>query len=190
MQIISGIARGIKLSVPKGNDVRPTSSRTRTALFSSIGDFTGLTVVDLFAGSGSLGLEAASRGAAVVVFIEQSKKHCDFIKENIAKVTKAGVETEFHVVHGDVIRSLSNLRRLVDDVDITFGDPPYPVSDAMFSTVAADPKLAAYTNNQLIWEIPDRCENETAFLMPKLWKMTRIRKFGRTEFRFYSIKND
>lgn len=188
MQVISGVARGIKLSVPKGNDVRPTSSRTRTALFSSLGEFEGLVVVDLFAGSGSLGLEAASRGATVVVFVEQSKKHCDFIRENIEKVKKAGVETEFHVIHGDVLNSLGNLRRLVDHVDITFGDPPYPVSDSMFRAVAADPKLVEFTGNELVWEIPDRCDDEGAFLLPKLWKLKRTRKFGRTEFRFYGIK--
>lgn len=188
MQIISGIARGIKLSVPKGNEVRPTSSRTRTALFSSLGDFDGLTVVDLFAGSGSLGLEAASRGAVSVVFVEQSKKHCDFIRENIEKVKKAGVEAEFHIIHGDVLHSLGNIRRLVDKVDITFGDPPYPVSGTMFSAVTSDPKLTAFEGNELVWEIPDRCDNEAAFLVSKLWKMTRVRKFGRTEFRFYTAK--
>jgi len=157
-------------------------------LFSSLGDFDGLTIVDLFAGSGSLGLESASRGAARVVFIEQSKKHCDFIRENIEKVKKAGVLTEFHVIHGDVVRSLGNIRRLVDTVDITFGDPPYPISDSMFSAVSSDPKLTAFDGNELVWEIPDRCDNESAFLLVKLWKMTGVRKFGRTEFRFYSVK--
>ena len=189
MQIISGIAKGIKISVPKGNEVRPTSSRTRTALFSSIGDFSGLTIVDLFSGSGSLGLEAASRGASIVIFVEQSKKHCEFIAENIAKVTKAGVDTQFHIVHGDVVRSLGNIQRLVDDIDITFSDPPYPISDAMFETVTSDVKFSIYEKNILVWEIPDRSENEAIFMKPKLWKMSKVRKFGRTEFRFYKIKN-
>ena len=189
MQVISGVAKGIKLSVPKGNDVRPTSSRTRTALFSSIGNFADLVVVDLFAGSGSLGLEAASRGCSVVVFVEQSKKHCDYINMNIDKVKKAGVTTEFHVIHGDVTRSLGSLKRLVDRVDLTFADPPYPVSDLMFEAVTADNKFTKFGSNQLIWEVPCRCENETAFLKPKLWRVSKIRKFGRTEFRFYKIKN-
>lgn len=188
MQVISGVAKGIKLSVPRGNDVRPTSARTRTALFSSIGDFTGKVVVDLFAGSGSLGLEAASRGASVVVFVEQSKKHCSFIKQNIEKVTKAGVETEFHVIHGDVSTSLVSLRRLVDNVDVAFSDPPYPVSADMFAVVAADKRFAEFNDMMLVWEIPDRCENDTVFLTSKLWKMAKVRKFGRTEFRFFYVK--
>ena len=188
MQIISGVAKGIKLSVPKGDAVRPTSSRTRTALFSSIGDFTGLTVVDLFAGSGSLGLEAASRGASEVIFIEQSKKHCDYINENIEKVKKSGVQSEFHVIHGDVLKCIGNIHRLTSKVDITFGDPPYPISDTMFGAVASDPKLSAFENNKLIWEVPDRTDNENVFLLPKLWKLSKVRKFGRTEFRFYKVK--
>ena len=70
MNIISGKARRILLTVPKGMAVRPTSVRARKALFDSLGDFSGANVVDLFSGSGSLGLEAASRGAAKVVMVE------------------------------------------------------------------------------------------------------------------------
>ncbi len=189
MQVISGLAKGIKLSVPKGNDVRPTSSRTRTSLFSSINEFNGLTIVDLFAGSGSLGLEAASRGAKKVIFIEQSKKHCKFIEDNIEKVKKAGVETEFHVIHGDATKSLASISRLTDIVNMTFSDPPYPISEEMFGIVTKNKHLAAYSENMLIWEVPDFCENKMVFLKPGLWKVAKTRKFGRTEFLFCKPKS-
>ena len=73
MRIIAGIARGMSLAVPRGGHVRPTSDRVRGAVFSSLGDrVVGATVLDLFAGTGALGLEAASRGANAVMFAESA----------------------------------------------------------------------------------------------------------------------
>ena len=69
MRIISGRAGGIRLSAPAGQSLRPTEDRVKESMFSSLGDLTGSTVVDLFAGTGALGLEALSRGAAQVVLV-------------------------------------------------------------------------------------------------------------------------
>ena len=70
MNIIAGIARGVELSVPDTMQVRPTSGRARKALFDSLGDFSGLHILDLFSGSGALALESASRGAAAITMLE------------------------------------------------------------------------------------------------------------------------
>ena len=71
MNIISGIARGIVIEAPKGLSVRPTSARAKKSLFDSYRDWTGKTVVDLYAGTGAFGLEAASRGAVNIFFVEK-----------------------------------------------------------------------------------------------------------------------
>ncbi|MDB5713761.1 MAG: rRNA ((966)-N(2))-methyltransferase RsmD [Sphingomonadales bacterium] len=90
MRIISGIYRGRPLVAPKGDTTRPTADRTREALFSMLvsrlGDFEGLRVLDLFAGSGALGLEALSRGAASCTFVEQDGEAITALKTNIAKI--------------------------------------------------------------------------------------------------------
>ncbi|MAC11937.1 MAG: 16S rRNA (guanine(966)-N(2))-methyltransferase RsmD, partial [Sphingorhabdus sp.] len=88
MRIISGQYRGRKLAAPKGDATRPTADRTREALFSMLtsrlGSFDDLAVLDLFSGSGALGLEALSRGAASCLFVEQDRAALDALKANIA----------------------------------------------------------------------------------------------------------
>jgi 16S rRNA (guanine966-N2)-methyltransferase len=90
MRVIAGRLRGRPLIAPKGATTRPTADRTREALFSSltsrIGSFDGLTVADLFAGSGALGIEALSRGAASCLFVEQDRAALDALRANLAKL--------------------------------------------------------------------------------------------------------
>ncbi|MEY3905987.1 MAG: hypothetical protein RIR59_810, partial [Pseudomonadota bacterium] len=90
MRIIAGQWRGRPLIAPKGDATRPTADRTREALFSMLvsrlGDFDGLSVADLFAGSGALGLEALSRGAARCLFVEQDRAAIEALRTNIAKL--------------------------------------------------------------------------------------------------------
>src|SRR5580765_298720 len=86
MRVIAGSAGGIRLAVPK-HGVRPTMDRVKAAIFSSLGDaIIGARVLDLFAGSGALGIEALSRGAASVLFVEEDRQSIAAIKKNIAKV--------------------------------------------------------------------------------------------------------
>ena len=94
MRIIGGKAARLELTVPLGIAVRPTTGRAREALFNSLGDFTGAIVYDLCAGSGAMGLEAASRGAAHVVMVEADTTHCRVIENNIAKVRNCGVDSK------------------------------------------------------------------------------------------------
>ena len=121
MRIIAGQWRGRPLVAPKGDATRPTADRTREALFSMltsrIGSFEGLAVADLFAGSGALGLEALSRGAARCLFVEQDKPALDALRANIAKLgaTNADVRAASAIGLGPATAPL----------DLILMDPPY-----------------------------------------------------------------
>lgn len=122
MRIIAGQWRGRKLAAPKGDATRPTADRTRETLFSMLvsrlGDFEGLAVADLFAGSGALGLEALSRGAASCLFVEQDRAALDVIRANIAAL---GARDCARVEVG----SATQLRAAPGPLDLILVDPPY-----------------------------------------------------------------
>ncbi|MGZ4462354.1 MAG: RsmD family RNA methyltransferase, partial [Gaiellaceae bacterium] len=90
MRIIAGSRRGARIRAPRGVDTRPTGDRVREAAFNMIGPLEGASVLDLFAGSGAMGLEALSRGAARVVFIESDQEACRAIKANLEKLRLTG----------------------------------------------------------------------------------------------------
>jgi 16S rRNA (guanine966-N2)-methyltransferase len=119
MRIIAGRWRGRPILAPAGQVTRPTSDRTREALFSMltsrIGSFEGLRVADLFAGSGALGLEALSRGAAHCIFVETDRAAVDAIRRNLAAL---GAE-------GDILTTPAEHARLPGPLDLAFLDPPY-----------------------------------------------------------------
>ncbi|MFL0356306.1 16S rRNA (guanine(966)-N(2))-methyltransferase RsmD [Erythrobacter sp. GH1-10] len=122
MRIIAGEWRGRKLVAPKGEATRPTADRTRETLFSMLtsrlGSFEGLRVADLFAGSGALGLEALSRGAAHCLFVEQDRAALDAIKQNIATLD-ARSRTTVEAI------SVMHLRPAREPYDLILLDPPY-----------------------------------------------------------------
>lgn len=133
MRIIAGAARGRRLTVPRGEAVRPTADRAREALFSSLAPrLPGAHVVDLYAGAGGLGLEARSRGAATVTFIEQARSALDALRHNIEVVGLGGV----HVVAGTLPGAL---RRPVPGApfDLALLDPPYGLDEHAVGAVLA-----------------------------------------------------
>ena len=90
MRIVSGDARGIRLAVPEGGEeIRPTEDRVKESLFSTLGDLTGTSVLDLFSGTGALGLEALSRGASKAVLVERDASHAEIIRKNLVAVKQA-----------------------------------------------------------------------------------------------------
>jgi 16S rRNA (guanine(966)-N(2))-methyltransferase RsmD len=120
MRVITGKARGIQLKTPEGLQTRPTADRVKEALFSIIQfDIPGAKVLDLFGGTGQLGIEALSRGAVSAVFVDAGEKACALIRENL-KRTK--FEQQGRVVRSDY---LDFLRRSRETYDIIFLDPPY-----------------------------------------------------------------
>ena len=126
MRIISGRAGGIRLQAPEGMLVRPTEDRVKESMFGTLGDLQGKTVLDLFAGTGALGLEALSRGAVCVHGFECDAKHCAVITRNIAAVEKSLGNTGGYVLHrGDARMAGRQLQHLAGTVDVILADPPY-----------------------------------------------------------------
>ena len=120
MRVISGKARGVQLKTPEGLTTRPTADRVKEALFSIIQfDIPGARVLDLFGGTGQLGLEALSRGAVSAVFVDAGEPACRIIRENI-KRTKMGSQAT--VVRSDY---MTYLNRCNQQFDFIFLDPPY-----------------------------------------------------------------
>ena len=120
MRVITGKARGIQLKTPDGMQTRPTADRVKEALFSIINfDIPGAAVLDLFGGTGQLGIEALSRGAKSAVFVDAREDACKLIRENL-KRTK--LESDAKVVRSDYMDYLSRSR---EQFDIILLDPPY-----------------------------------------------------------------
>jgi 16S rRNA (guanine(966)-N(2))-methyltransferase RsmD len=123
VRIVAGTARGKKLAAPKGRDVRPTSDRVREALFSSIGErVRDASVLDLFAGSGALGLEALSRGARRATFVERSRRTMAVVRRNARDL---GFVDRARFIEGSALYSLKQLEKEGARFHIVFLDPPY-----------------------------------------------------------------
>lgn len=134
-RIIAGSAGGRRLRTPKGDRTRPTSDRVREALFSAVeswcGSLQGLHVLDLYAGSGAVGLEAASRGATQVLLVESHRPTAQLINDNVRSIAVTGVS-----VRSDPV--LHVLARQPDvRYDVTFIDPPYDLGEDDLGEVLA-----------------------------------------------------
>ena len=120
MRVVAGRLGGRRLLAPPGRDTRPTSDRVREALFSILGPLDGLRVLDLFAGSGALGIEALSRGAAEAVFVERAPRAAAVVRGNLEAL---GLEAA--VVRADARAALRDASARADAYDLVFLDPPY-----------------------------------------------------------------
>jgi 16S rRNA (guanine966-N2)-methyltransferase len=122
VRIIAGSCRGARIFAPKGLDTRPTGDRVREAAFNLIGPVDGASVLDLFAGSGAMGLEALSRGAASALFVESDREACRTIERNLAKLRLTGAT----VLCRDALQVLATAPRTYD---LVLCDPPYDFAD-------------------------------------------------------------
>jgi 16S rRNA (guanine966-N2)-methyltransferase len=120
MRIIAGFYKSRLLKSPKG--IRPTEDRVRKALFDILRDVSGLTFLELFAGSGSVGLEALSQGAQEVVFVENLRQSCLSLEENIKSL---GCSDRVKVICQDALRAIENFCQNGRKFDLIFADPPY-----------------------------------------------------------------
>lgn len=120
MRVIAGAYGGRRLHAPPGADTRPTSDRVREALFSVLGDLTDLQVLDLFAGTGALGIEALSRGAAGCDFVDRAQAAITVIRRNLDEL---GIDAPVH--RRDALRALSDASGRAAAYDLVFLDPPY-----------------------------------------------------------------
>ena len=123
MRVIAGRLGGRRLSAPSGRTTRPTSDRVREAVFSMLGPIDGVSVLDLFAGTGALGIEALSRGAAKALFVERDAAAVAALKGNLDRFELA--EPVVRVRVGDALSALRSARRAGETYDLVFVDPPY-----------------------------------------------------------------
>lgn len=142
MRIIAGTHRGRRIAAPAGDATRPTADRVREAMFSIIGPVEGLDVLDLFAGSGALGLEALSRGAATATLVERARPAVACIRANIAAL---GLEGRARVVARDWRAALSAERAAGRAFGLCLLDPPYTLTDRVVAQLGAllEPLVAA-----------------------------------------------
>ena len=176
-RIIAGEAGGRRLAVPDGRSTRPTSDRTREGLFSSLvatfGSLAGLAVLDLYAGSGAIGLEALSRGAANVLLIESDARAAQVIKRNIAVVDLPGAR----LVRDRVERALRRGPGEGRPRQLVFADPPYSAGDAelteMLLELASQGWLAADAA-----VVIERDARSAAICWPPGYAEDRSRRYG------------
>jgi 16S rRNA (guanine966-N2)-methyltransferase len=173
-RIVAGAARGRRLRVPPGVTTRPTSDRVREALFSSLesslGGFAGLHVLDLYAGSGALGLEALSRGAANVTLVESDARAVCAIRANLAALGLPGGV----VVHDRVERFSAGETRY----DVVLADPPYSLASAQLSAVLGGLTRAALAPGALV--VVERDRRSERFEWPDGLAGLRERAYGET----------
>ncbi len=131
MRIVAGSRKGARIFAPKGSATRPTSDRVREALFSILGPIDDVRVLDLFAGSGALGLEALSRGAESAVFVESDRAAVQAIERNVAKLELTGAT----VVRADALRFLATTR---ETYELVFLDPPYELVESLRMPLATN----------------------------------------------------
>jgi 16S rRNA (guanine966-N2)-methyltransferase len=179
MRVIAGSAGGVRLAVPK-RGVRPTTDRVKGAIFSSLGDaIIGARVLDLFAGSGALGIEALSRGAASAVFVEDDRQTAEMIDQNLANTKLNGRVRNQDVF--DFLRRALN----VETFQIIFADPPYGKSqhgESYIEKLLDNESLPHLLESEGIFVLEKR-PNETLFEL-KLWRVIRQKHYGATEVLF------
>ena len=169
MRIVGGEARGRTLRAVPGDSTRPTADRVRQSLFDVLGQrCDGLAVLDLYAGTGALALEALSRGAAHATLVEQDAKACQVIAANVEALRYGARCT---VLRDEVGRAL---RRLRGPFDLAFSDPPYALRAAQATVDALAPLLAPAARLVLEMDkrepLPTRCE----VLDDRLYGDTRV----------------
>ena len=183
MRVITGSARGHNLKAPKGENTRPTSDRIKEALFSIIGMIDdGSTVLDLFSGSGAIGIEFLSRGAKLAYFIDSDSESIKVIKENLEKTRL--IEKSL-VYKNNVEKAIKTIGNKHIDFDYIFLDPPYN-KELVIKTLENINNEKLLKNNGIII-----IEHETRLELPdKIFNIIKVdyRKYGDTSISFYRFE--
>lgn len=173
MRIIAGSKKGMKLKAPGGTSVRPTADRVREALFNILGPLVGDAVfIDLYAGSGAVGIEALSRGACQAVFVEIKRKNISLIRNNLAK---SGFTERSFLLHQDVNRALPFLAGKQFMADLIFMDPPY-LSKEIPTVIKTIERLSILSPDGLII-VEHSCSNGD---WTTIFSNFRQKKYGQT----------
>jgi 16S rRNA (guanine966-N2)-methyltransferase len=175
-RIIGGRAGGRRLRTPTGSLTRPTADRVREALFSSVesalGSLQGLRVLDLYAGSGAVGLEAWSRGAAEVTLVEQDRRTAGVITANVRTLGCTGVQ----VVTSSVARHLGVGPH--DPFDLVFLDPPYSLATEKVLDDLVALSRGWLTDDALV--VVERAARDRGLTWPPGFEPGRVRRYGET----------
>lgn len=179
MRVIAGAWKGRSLTPPKGRDIRPTSDRVRASLFDILGPLDGLCVLDAFAGSGALGLEALSRGARKAVFVDGAREAADLIRINAERL---GAQERAVIWRMDAARSASRARKEGILFDLLFFDPPYGSADP--AELLAGPAWEGVVSEsaRAVWECSPR---EAPERMDPAWEEIDRRRYGGTLLLFF-----
>ena len=179
MRVIAGVAGGIRLTVPE-SDVRPTMDRVKAAIFSSLGErVIGARVLDLFAGTGALGIEALSRGAASALFVEEKRAAVSAIEQNFIRTKLRG-----RVRPQEVFAFLESAVR-GERFDLIFADPPYEKTKTggeFTRLLLHNEALRDLLEPDGIFVLEKRPEEQ--LLSPGLWEIIRQKRYGATEVLF------
>jgi 16S rRNA (guanine966-N2)-methyltransferase len=178
LRVIGGELRGRKLASVRGWDIRPTADRVREALFNILGSRpVGARVLDLFAGTGALGIEALSRGANSALFVEVAGPALKVIQKNIALCK---LESRAQIVRLDIARGFGGLAAQRGTFDLIFADPPYR-RDLIRPTLAALTRSGLPSTEALIVVEHDPAEPVEP---PENWQITDRRHYGQTHLAF------
>jgi len=185
MRIISGQAKGRRLRAPKGRELRPTADRVKEALFNILPhDLSGQRVLDLFAGTGNLSLEALSRGAEEAVLVDISRDAAQVIEENLRALKFAA---KSHVLTAPVFKSMRMLAREKERFDLIFIDPPYDkeLVGETLKTIAAEGLLAESGVAVAEHSVREKVQERYGALL-----LSDQRRYGDTILSFYALSDE
>jgi 16S rRNA (guanine966-N2)-methyltransferase len=180
MRVIAGALRGRRLTAPTGRErTRPTSDRVREATFAMLGDVHDASVLDLFAGTGALGIEALSRGAARAVFVERDRAALRALRTNLDSLGLAAPRAQVRA--GEALAALRAARRRGETYDLVFVDPPYGLADDLQAPLSTGLPAVLQPHGLVIAESDRRSPLALAPALPQL----RERRYGDTLIAIY-----
>jgi len=187
MRIIGGQAAGRLLKVPSGYDVRPTPDLVRQAVFNSLGDrVSGARVLDLFSGSGAIGLECLSRGARFVVSVEKANRHAAMIRANLAALGLPAENYQLRIQ--DVLTAIGQLAEAAEQFDVIMADPPFGEknvgrrSDSLSQKLLDDVRLPRLLAPDGLFVL-GHTKRDT-LTVPPAWSEVKVMKHGDSMMRF------
>lgn len=177
MRVISGTAKGLKLTAPTGNRTRPALDQVKEAIFNILFDVSGMRVLDLFAGSGSVGIEALSRGARSATFVDEWNKAAEIIRKNLLH---CHLDDRATVIRSQVDRAMERFDRKGEKFDLIFVDPPYQ-KDLVIPSLRRLSASSIATEDAII--VVEHHPKEPIDDIPGL-RLTDSRKYGQTLITF------
>jgi 16S rRNA (guanine966-N2)-methyltransferase len=180
MRVVAGLYGGRRLTAPRGIKTRPTADRVREALFSILFDVEGLTVLDLFAGTGAIGIEALSRGASHATFVEHDEAALRALEKNIASLQIP--RARYAVMADRVEHAMATLSKRSAKLDLIYADPPYGEAQRWLPGVLSQSEGLLSEGGRIVVELSDTGPLPEA---PVGLARSRTKSYGETVLAFY-----